>query len=849
MKLLSWNCQGINPSLTVRNLKDFVRKNRPEIIFLMGTKAKLDKLESLKRSLGMYNHFTVDPIGLSGGLCVFGLHSICLNIMSAGSHIINATIDASRGLLHWEVSFVYASKGQSSLGIIAVGFALIKLLPTLVGGLAPHPTGPIASSLHQNIQRCEPTFRKWNWSSFGHLQSRIKKLREDLLGIQSLPFSDDNQAMEEVISFNLAEALKLEEKFKLTLDDIISYPQSAFVSVRSISENVFMAHKLFHYIRQQKKGKIKLAAIKLDMKKAYDRLEGGFIEGILKRFGFSSHWIKMCMQCLPAAHFKVLINGIPQGHICAQALSSVFSNAENIGEIHEWILLELSNLKKSLDLYCRASGQAINLVKSSIIFSPNTHHRICRWLSKSLNLGLPVDFGQSKKTLFKGVRDRTLNLTGGWKSKLLSHSARETLIKSEAFAIPTYSGSHFKIPASIHCDLNKKNLKRKFTGSLGIAIYFPRSSFLDARLGSSPSWGCEVSWMAGSFFLLVYLGSNGRSVRIRGDRWIPSLPNQMIPSPKAVGCDLVWVSEIIDHPNRCWNRVSLAAFFPPLVEAAILSIPLSLVECDDHLFWGEGNSSTFSVKRAYHLTSNHADQLRGAKPSSSTSRAYQRVYDKTWKFIWRIKTLPNIWSFLWRCCADGVAVGEGFQRQHMRLVASCARCGSTLETPHHVLVACPFAKAVWFGSSVSVWADCDPSLGLEGWLESWKNLPSPLQDQAKPFSPEEVIRKAQSSFDEFCLVTAPGLHSPLSTPACPACGGWSLPPSGFIKVNSDAAVLSSKKAGVGFVARNSLGEVLAAVSEPIPYTSPLIAESLGLRSATLRAISKGWPKVIFGCDS
>lgn len=52
MSIISWNCQGLGAVLTVKNLREVVRKEKPRIVFLMETK-KLNKfLERNKSSFG-----------------------------------------------------------------------------------------------------------------------------------------------------------------------------------------------------------------------------------------------------------------------------------------------------------------------------------------------------------------------------------------------------------------------------------------------------------------------------------------------------------------------------------------------------------------------------------------------------------------------------------------------------------------------------------------------------------------------------------------------------------------------------------------------------------------------------
>ena len=78
----------------------------------------------------------------------------------------------------------------------------------------------------------------------------------------------------------------LANRLKRILPDIISPSQSAFVPGRMITNNVLLAYELTHYLKQRRKRECGVAAIKLDMSKAYDRVEWNFLRKMMMKMGF-----------------------------------------------------------------------------------------------------------------------------------------------------------------------------------------------------------------------------------------------------------------------------------------------------------------------------------------------------------------------------------------------------------------------------------------------------------------------------------------------------------------------------------------------------------------------------------
>ncbi|XP_075645304.1 uncharacterized protein LOC142616311 [Castanea sativa] len=122
---------------------------------------------------------------------------------------------------------------------------------------------------------------------------------------------------------------------------------------------------------------------------------------------------------------------------------------------------EVQVVSYTLQLYAEASGQCINLEKSSAYFSSNVSVEHKAWIVDKLKvkvverfdsyLGLPTLIGRRKYDSFAFLKERVWKKMQGWKGKLLSRAGKEILIKVVAQSIPTYTMGVFQLPGKL-CD-------------------------------------------------------------------------------------------------------------------------------------------------------------------------------------------------------------------------------------------------------------------------------------------------------------------------------------------------------------------------------------------------------------
>ena len=261
----------------------------------------------------------------------------------------------------------------------------------------------------------------------------------------------------------------LAKKLKNVLPHIISESQSTFQSNKEISNNILVAFETLHHMKRKKGGKSGHLALKLDISKAYDRLEWVFLKKVMERMGFHSQWVGWIMECVQSMTYLVLINGEPTETItpsrgirqrdplspylfllCLDGFSGLLEQVVAKKSLEGFSLCkygpkichllfannsllfcwagvnDVSKILEILRKYERASGQKLKANKTTIFFGGNVMDSAKMQVQSLLGvseikeyenyLGLPVVVGRHKKASFNYIKNHFgVNFKGGRK--------------------------------------------------------------------------------------------------------------------------------------------------------------------------------------------------------------------------------------------------------------------------------------------------------------------------------------------------------------------------------------------------------------------------------------------------
>uniref|UniRef100_A0A2N9G7B6 Reverse transcriptase domain-containing protein n=1 Tax=Fagus sylvatica TaxID=28930 RepID=A0A2N9G7B6_FAGSY len=620
----------------------------------------------------------------------------------------------------------------------------------------------------------------------------------------------------------------LANRLKILLPTIVSESQSAFIPGRLITDNILVAFETLHHMQHQKTGKLGSMALKLDMSKAYDRVEWRYLKGVMEKMGFHKKWVTILMECVSTVSYSILVNE----------------------DFHA--LIEKEKIAGTLQGVSISRGGP----KISHLFFADDSLLFCK--------ATTTDVTRIQDIL----------------SQYEKASGREILIKSVAQAIPAYAMSCFRLPNRLIKEIEilirrfwwgqngeKGKMhwlpwptlcKPKCDGGIGLrdlgffneallakqvwrllhnpsslffkvfkAKYFSRCSIFEVQQSTKGSYAWRSILSARDLITKgsVWRIGTGKDIHIWRDKWLIGSNNQRIISTPPLHTSISHVEHLIDSDLKSWKTELVKDLFLPHEATIILGIPLSFRNPADSLIWGATKQGIYTVRSGYHLLLHERNQ---AEPGTSDTTRMSQL----WKTIWSVQIPSKIRHFLWRACHSSLPTRSNLHHRHVLDDPRCNSCTDQIESTIHTLWQCKSIAPIWhsisWGQTLSKIAytdcidliyQCTQTLSTNElqlfavicWSIWYRRNRLRLQQPADTNT--QLVRRARETLLEFHAAQDRGKQRSMQ-PNSTTVIKWKPPEVSRFKVNYDGAVFSDRnEAGIGVIIRNHRGEVMGALSQ------------------------------------
>ena len=286
-------------------------------------------------------------------------------------------------------------------------------------------------------------------------------------------------------------AKSLANRIKKELPDYIHHSQHAFIQARRITDNIIIAQEIVHSFNLKSFNQ-EAFMLKIDLAKAFDRIEWSFVLDALRRKGYHGHFIKLVHACISTTSFSINVNGEAYGDFQATRgirqgcplspylfvlainelslrLQDAIENAGLTGvtlgpgcpPIHSILfaddliicgktdIQEIYIINNILQSFCAMSGQTPSWTKSSILFSKKVSEAtktqikvvfsVTDFKPNTMHLGHPLLIShRDKSKAYEFIHQKFKSRLTMLKANILNHAGRLALIQSVFASIPIY---------------------------------------------------------------------------------------------------------------------------------------------------------------------------------------------------------------------------------------------------------------------------------------------------------------------------------------------------------------------------------------------------------------------------
>ncbi|GAU36844.1 hypothetical protein TSUD_213680 [Trifolium subterraneum] len=663
-------------------------------------------------------------------------------------------------------------------------------------------------------------------------------------------------------------------RIKPLLNSIISPYQSSFIPGRTIHHNIIVAQEMVHSMSKMKGNKC-FMSIKIDLKKAYDRLNWNFVEECLAEYQVEANYWKPMHAGRSGPKISHLLF------------------ADDLLLFAEAYIEQAHCVMHCLEQFCLASGQNINSQKTQIFFSKNVDQRTRDDIVQHTGftqvnnlgkyLGANIAPGRSTRGKFQHIIGKIQNRLSGWKQQCLSFAGRLTLSKSVLSSIPYYHMQYAKLPKTLCDDMEKiqrgflwgdKEEQRKphligwdicclskNDGGLGIkSPHLMNEAFL-----------MKILWnlinKPDDLWCQVLYSKYGRKIDLRFE-----IISQPYDSPLWKALTGIWeqfqnhiVWQLRDGNNiNFWmdkwtpSGSPLMTHLSPNIVSQIMAIPAPLgTDGDDTIGWKGTNTHHFTIQSTYDLQHGNGHHING-----------------DWNKIWAWKGPHRIQTFMWIAAHARLLTNVRRSKWGVGVSPTCSICGNDDETMIHTLRDCIYATGIWlrlvssnqitnffssfdcrewiflnlntknFGNQQESWKSIFMVVCWHIW--TWRNKAIFEEDFQRPNDPSQVILRMTKDIKHYKHTLMTGIRRQRETIYI----GWKYPHGDWIKLNCDGAYKDSMNiAGCGGLFRDSDGRWLKGYTLRIGDCDALHAEMWGMYTGMKMARRQGYTHLIVESDS
>ncbi|CAN1335068.1 Putative ribonuclease H protein At1g65750 [Linum perenne] len=392
--------------------------------------------------------------------------------------------------------------------------------------------------------------------------------------------------------------------------------------------------------------------------------------------------------------------------------------------------------------------------------------------------------------------------------------------------------------------------------------YFHNSTFLEAKLGSRPSWAWN-GLLFGRTLLqegLRWQVGDGSRINTTIDKWLPTNPPScpfVLPNVSPLNIPTT-VNLLIN--NGQWDLLQICQFFDVPSIQNIRSILLPRFPLEDRPMWQYENNGLYSVSSGYQLALNKIKAFKTIYPISPCD-------ETLWKKTRALQIQPKLRFFLWKILNRILPTKQALAHRKVNSNPLCLVCREEEESVEHLLLFCPITIRLTNILKIPVHDYQTQHMALAWrliikrednsaerftlfWWRIWKSRNTVVFEQSHT---SLITLKFQflAHFAELDLVRAkPQSRTPNVMAKRPPPLMWFPPSPMRIKCNVDGAVKKGTGGAIGLIVRDVSSFLIFAGGKSFnKIEDPFILELLVIREATLWCLCSGFVQADIESDS